>query len=90
MGRSPSPSRARSHHVILCLQSNSSDLFVETCNRGNRLAFSLQAIEGLTMRALVALAIIITTTIGLGGGWWHHQAAVVSEPAPPLKFAPSS
>ena len=42
------------------------------------------------MRTLVALAIIIATTIGLGGCWWHHQAAVVSEPAPPLKLAPSS
>ena len=77
-------------HRILWLSCNSSDLFVETCNRGDRLAFSLQAIEGLTMRTLVALAVIIASTIGLGGCWWHHQAAVVSEPAPPLKLAPIS
>jgi hypothetical protein len=32
------------------------------------------------MRVLIACAIIITTTLGLGGCFGHHQETVVSEP----------
>ena len=35
---------------------------------------------GPAMRVLIACAIIITTTLGLGGCFGHHEKAVVSEP----------
>lgn len=35
---------------------------------------------GTAMRVLIACAIIITTTLGLGGCFGHHEKAVVSEP----------
>jgi len=40
--------------------------------------------EGLAMRLLIVLGIMLAAT-GLEGCFWHHQAAVVTQPAPPLK-----
>jgi len=35
---------------------------------------------GLAMRVLIACALIVATTIGLGGCFGHHEKAVVTEP----------
>jgi hypothetical protein len=32
------------------------------------------------MRVLLAIAIAITATVGLGGCWGHHEKAVVTQP----------